>query len=263
MKTILDTIVAHKKKEVERLRKEKPIGELEKSPLFDRTPYSLREFLLNPEKSGIIAEFKRKSPSKDAINLTAEVKEVTRSYADHGASGLSVLTDSQFFGGGAKDLQQAREVNQIPILRKDFVIDEYQIIEAKALGADVILLIAECLTAAAIKHFTQVAQSLQLEVLVELHSAGQLGKIGTDNKLVGINNRDLTTFHVDIDRSIELADQLPQETVKIAESGINQPEVVIKMRKAGFQGFLMGEHFMKHQDPGLAFRKFAAAIRPS
>ncbi len=262
MKTILDTIVDHKKKEVQILKQEKPVAQLERLPGFERTPYSLRDSLLNPEKTGIIAEFKRKSPSRDRINQTAEVQKVTQAYSENGASGLSVLTDSHFFGGSTKDLQKARENNKIPILRKDFIIDEYQIIEAKAIGADVILLIAECLTREEIKSFTRLAQSLNLEVLLELHTARQLNKIGDDNNMVGINNRDLTTFQVDIDRSIALAGQLPEETLKIAESGIHDPAVVIKMRKAGFRGFLMGEHFMKHPDPGKAFRKFTNALNP-
>lgn len=263
MKTILDTIVTHKQKEVEKQKTIVSIRELENSSEFTRSPLSLKEFLLDPNKTGIIAEFKRKSPSKDVINQSANVWEVTQGYTQNGASGLSVLTDSYFFGGSSGDLQAARAANAIPILRKDFVIDEYQVIEAKAMGADVILLIAECLTTREVRDFTSLAQSLGLEVLLELHSAKQLGKIGAPNNLVGINNRDLTTFTVNIERSIELADRLPKETLKIAESGINDPKVVIKMQKAGFQGFLMGEHFMKQQDPGEAFRKFANAIRQS
>ena len=261
MSTILDTIIAHKKTEVEKRKKEISIRQLEKEKLFQRNCYSLRNSILNPQKSGIIAEFKRKSPSRDVINNTADVTTVTKAYTDNGASGLSVLTDTHFFAGTSEDLLQARAANQIPILRKDFIIDDYQIVEAKAIGADVILLIAECLTKEDIKTLTHFAKNLGLEVLLELHSAEQLDKIGAENDIVGINNRDLKTFTVNIDRSIELAHQLPQSTIKIAESGIDNPETVIKMKKAGFQGFLMGEHFMKNDDPGAAFRKFAKKIR--
>lgn len=260
MSTILDKIVLHKQKEVLAKKERTSIAKLEKQPAFTKECSSLRDAVLNPQKTGIIAEFKRKSPSKDIINDKAKVDQVTQAYTQNGASGLSVLTDHHFFGGSPEDLQATRKVNAIPILRKDFIIDEYQIIETKAMGADVLLLIAECLTRQTIKSFTQLAQSLGLEVLLELHAPSQLDKIGADNSIIGINNRDLTTFKVDIDRSIELAHQLPKDALKIAESGINDPRVVLKMKKAGFHGFLMGEHFMKEQDPGNAFRKFAQAI---
>lgn len=261
MDTILDAIVAHKQREVA-LQKEKcPLDTLEKSPFFEQSCFSLAKSLQAVDNSGIIAEFKRKSPSKGDINTSAQVEIVTQGYAQHGAAALSVLTDQQFFNGSATDLKVARKFNDIPILRKDFVIDEYQIIEAKAAGADVILLIAECLTAPQIKSFTQLAQSLGLEVLLELHSAEQLHKVSELNNIIGINNRDLKTFTVDIERSIALAHQLPDEAIKVAESGLNDPQTVFQLKQAGFDGFLMGEHFMKTADPVETFHQFSTSLQ--
>jgi len=178
------------------------VAALEKSDLFKRKPLSLKQFLFDPTKTGIITEFKRRSPSKGIINDNADVVAVTQAYTRYGASGLSVLTDHQFFGGSTEDLEKAR-VNEIPILRKDFVIDEYQIVEAKSMGADVILLIAACLEPATVKRLAAFAKSLQLEVLLELHAAEELGHICDDTELIGINNRNLKTFVVDIDHSFE------------------------------------------------------------
>lgn len=257
---ILDKITAYKKEEVAKNKTLIPAKALEAELYFSRTCFSLEKSIKNTKKTGIIAEFKRKSPSKDIINAEASVKEVTQAYSKHGASGLSVLTDQHFFGGGNADLIEARENNETPILRKDFIIDEYQIIEAKAIGADVVLLIAECLSAKKVAEFTRFAKNLDLEVLLEMHSEQQLDKVSPENNIIGINNRDLTTFKVDIERSIELSEKLPSGTLKIAESGISKPEVVKQMRQAGFQGFLMGEHFMKTKQPGKAFRKFAEQI---
>lgn len=260
MSTILDKIIAHKRKEVEKLKTEIPVKDLERQDEFSRTCFSLKENIRNTQKTGVIAEFKRKSPSKDDINLEASVQEVTQSYTQNGASGLSVLTDQDFFGGRNEDLKTARRHNTIPILRKDFIVDDYQIFEAKAIGADVILLITECLNKSEITKFTERAESLGMEVLLEMHSEKQLDKIGSENTIVGINNRDLTTFKVDIDRSIALSDKLPKTMVRIAESGINNAEVIKKMRAAGFDGFLMGEHFMKNDNPGRAFKEFVREI---
>src|SRR5699024_5523586 len=189
-----------------------PTKNLETAETFSRRCFSLKESIRNSEKTGIIAEFKRKSPSKDIINGRAKVEEVTEGYTENGASGLSVLTDNYFFAGSSEDLKIARTVNAIPILRKDFVIDEYQIIEAKAMGADVILLIAECLSKEEIARFTRFAKELGLEVLLEMHSDKQLEKISIENDIIGINNRDLTNFTVDIGRSIALSNQLPEKT---------------------------------------------------
>lgn len=261
MKNILTEIVAHKLIEVAERKKLRSNAELEQAPWFKRTPLSLSSFLKDPEKTGIIAEFKRRSPSKGLINGKVTVKEVTTAYTRYGASGLSVLTDEKYFGGTADDLQQARSHNNIPILRKDFVVDEYQILEAKAIGADVILLIAECLTAAEVAGLAKFAAGLGLEVLLEVHSESQLKKVTDHVHLVGVNNRDLTTFNVDFNRSCELAPKIPAGKCKVAESGINDPAAIATLRQAGFQGFLIGEYFMKQEDPGRAFETFVNSIR--
>lgn len=259
MSNILETIVNYKKQEVA-LRKEKiPIKELESSPAFSRLCFSLAESLTDKNKTGIITEFKRCSPSKGMINETAKVEEVTKKYTDYGASGLSVLTDEHFFKGSNLDLKKAR-MNKIPVLRKEFVMDEYQVIEAKSIGADVILLIAECLEKGEIKRLAKLAKELGMEILLEMHSESQLDKISPDVTLIGINNRDLKTFRVDIDRSIQLSQKLPDRMSKIAESGIDNPDTIRKMKQAGFDGFLIGEYFMKQQDPGEAFREFVEKI---
>lgn len=256
MSTILDKIVEYKTKEIAERKKLMSVKLLEAKPPFSRVCYSLKESILYPDKTGIIAEFKRKSPSKGIINNQSDVADVTTKYAAYGASGLSILTDNHFFGGNNEDVEKARSANAIPILRKEFIVDEYQIIEAKAIGADVILLIAECLSKEEVTQFAAFAKSLGLEVLLEMHSKTQLDKVSDDVTLVGINNRDLTTFEVNIDRSIELANLLPKKLPKIAESGISHPETIVRMKKAGFDGFLIGECFMKEEDPGEAFGKF-------
>lgn len=256
---ILDKIIAHKKIEVAERKAATGIAGLEKSPAFTRSVLSLKQFLLDDNKTGIIAEFKRKSPSKGIINGDADVVAVTTAYTQHGASGLSVLTDTTFFGGSTEDLVKAR-VNQVPILRKEFIIDEYQVVEAKAMGADVILLIAACLTPAEVKRLATFAQSLQLEVLLELHDEEELEHVCDETVLVGINNRNLKTFVVDIERSLAMAQRIPANKVKIAESGISAVENIRLFRDNGFRGFLIGENFMKEPNPGLAFEKFVKAL---
>ena len=258
---ILETIVAWKKKELAQTKANVPVAELEKAPGYARNCQSLKASLERAESSGIIAEFKRRSPSKGNINATATVERVIPAYALHGATGLSVLTDHHFFGGGNADLQVARSVSDLPILRKEFIIDPYQVVEAKAIGADVVLLIAECLNQKEVAALAKQATSLGLEVLLEMHSQEQLHKLCPEVTMVGINNRDLTTFSVDIDRSIALARKLPDAMPKIAESGINDPAVIHQMKQAGFDGFLIGEHFMKQKDPGVAFQQFIAQVR--
>lgn len=260
MKNILAEIVAHKQTEVAARKQQRSAEELQQTSVFDREPLSLRSFLQNPEKTGIIAEFKRRSPSKGLINGEVTVQQVTTAYTRYGASGLSVLTDEKYFGGSSDDLQQARSFNQIPILRKDFVIDEYQILEAKAIGADVILLIAECLDAAQVAHLSRFAHNLGLEVLLEVHSEAQLEKVTDHTHLVGVNNRDLITFQVDFNRSCELAPKIPADKIKVAESGINDPAAIVTLKAAGFQGFLIGEHFMKQEDPARAFENFVQTL---
>jgi len=219
----------------------------------------LREFLLDPRKTGIIAEFKRRSPSKGPINENADVVDVTQEYVRGGASGLSVLTDERFFGGSIEDMDKARQ-NSVPILRKDFMIDEYQLLEAKAFGADVILLIAACLTPVEVKRLAVFARSLGLEVLLEIHNEEELGHICEETELVGVNNRDLKTFTVDVERSIRLLGKIPPEKIIIAESGISRVDTIVHLRKSGFHGFLIGENFMKEKNPGLAFQDFAAHL---
>lgn len=262
MTDILEEIVRHKRVEVMERREKTPEKELMKRPAFSRTCLSLKASLADTHTAGIITEFKKRSPSKGAIHEDADVAEVTTGYARYGASGLSVLTDAPFFGGSTADLEAARVLNRIPILRKDFVIDPYQVIETKAMGADVMLLIAECLSRAEVTSLAALARELGLEVLLEMHSGRELDKIGPDISLVGINNRDLKTFRVDIERSIQLGERLPDTLPRIAESGIDDPHTLLRMRDAGFDGFLMGEHFMKQPRPEEAFRDFLSALPP-
>jgi indole-3-glycerol phosphate synthase len=217
---------------------------------------------LDDSKTGIIAEFKRKSPSKGIINDKADVIEVTEAYTKNGASCLSVLTDENFFGGTTADLKKAR-INNIPILRKDFIVDEYQVVEARAMGADVILLIAACLTPQRVKELATFAKSLQLEVLLEIHNEEELQHICAETEIVGVNNRDLKTFTVDINRSIQLSKKIPADKIKIAESGIHDIETIITFKNAGFRGFLIGENFMKQADPAKAFADFANQLKLS
>ena len=257
---ILDEIIAYKKKEVAERAATHPIQLLEKSLYFDSECLSLAHYIQREDKSGIIAEFKRKSPSKGMINEYANVEKVSIGYMQAGASALSVLTDNKFFGGKNEDLITARKFNFCPILRKDFTVSEYQIIEAKSIGADAILLIAAVLTKEEIKQFTTVAHQLGLEVLLEVHTQEELEKYIPEIKLVGINNRNLKTFDVDFDNSIRLAQQLPSATVKIAESGISDPKNIVELKKHGFEGFLIGENFMKKADPGRACKKFIDQI---
>ncbi len=249
---ILDKIVAHKRKEVEDRKSLYPAKLLEKSIYFETPVVSLRKYIQRPDKSGVIAEFKRQSPSKGPINPYASVEKVSIGYMQGGASALSILTDETFFGGKNADLTEARKFNFCPILRKDFVIDEYQIIEARSIGADAVLLIAECLEEKELAGLASFAQSLGLEVLMEVHSQEQLGKITENVDLLGVNNRDLTTFEVSLATSMELAKAIPEGVVKVSESGINDPQAIVQLKDYGFEGFLIGEHFMREPDPGKA-----------
>jgi indole-3-glycerol phosphate synthase len=252
---ILETIIEKKKTEVEERKTSKNISDLEKMPLFKRETFSLTEFLLNSDKTGIIAEFKRESPSKGIINNSSFTGEVIKDYVKYGASAVSVLTDEDFFGGTLTDLQEVRN-NNIPILRKDFIIDEYQLIESKAFGADIILLIAACLSKEEVKQLAIFAKKLGLNVLLEIHGESELAHICDEVDVVGINNRDLKTFKVDINRSIELCKKIPSHKIKISESGIDEVETIHHLKRNGFSGFLMGEKFMKEKDPGKAFGNF-------
>ena len=256
--TILEKIVAYKKKEVTERKSLYPVDLLKKSIYFSTPVVSLTSYLLDPKKSGIIAEFKRRSPSKGNINPYVTVEEVSIGYMQAGASALSVLTDEQFFGGSNADLIEARKFNFCPILRKEFIIDEYQIYEAKSIGADAILLIAECLSKTNVRKLAKLAKSLGLEVLMEIHSEDQLEKLCPELDLIGVNNRNLKTFKVSIQNSIDLFSKIPTEFVRISESGINDPKSVVRLKECGYQGFLIGEHFMKSANPG---RKCANFVR--
>lgn len=258
--TILDKIIAHKKMELATNAAMTSIHDLENRKLFRREVISLSEFLLDKSKTGIIAEFKRKSPSKGIINSEASVVEVTSGYFREGASGVSILTDNQFFGGSAVDLSLARENSTFPILRKDFIIDEYQVIESKAIGADAILLIAAALGKPEILTLAHLARSLGLEVLLEIHGNEELDKVNQYVNILGVNNRNLKTFEVNTDTSEKLADKMPAGFIKISESGISSPQIIRKLKTAGYHGFLIGEKFMYAPDPVKAFAEFVKLI---
>lgn len=255
--TILDKIVKHKLQEISEARSKVSVSRLEEAELFHRECYSLRDFMLSPERTGIIAEFKRASPSKGIINDKVSPAEVTKGYSQAGASALSVLTDSHFFGGRVSDLLQAREANTIPVLRKEFILDEYQIIEAKAIGADIILLIASILAPETISRFTKLAKNLGLSVLLEVHNLQELERsLCDDLDAVGVNNRNLADFSVSLQHSYDLVNKIPDQFLKVSESGISNPQTIFELKKAGFNGFLIGENFMKEENPGLAMKDF-------
>ncbi len=257
---ILEKIIADKIKEIAENRILRSVKELEQSRYFDRAIIPLTDYILNPEKSGIIAEFKRKSPSKGLINSESDVMVVTSGYSLYGASGLSVLTDSYFFGGSNEDLSLARQSNNIPVLRKDFIIDEYQIIESRSIGADAILLIAAALDKKEILSLARFARSLDLQVLLEIHNKAEIDVLNEFINVIGVNNRNLNTFEVNTGISLELADYIPEQFLKISESGLSSVELMRELRSAGYEGFLMGEVFMKSSDPVAAFSDFVSKI---
>jgi indole-3-glycerol phosphate synthase len=257
---ILETIIAKKKIEVAQRKQGKSIAELEKTKFFDNETLSFRDFLLRDDKTGIIAEFKRKSPSKGIINDTASVADITSAYTRFGASTISVLTDEEFFGGTLNDLLEAT-INEVPLLRKDFIIDEYQLLESKAFGAEIILLIAACLTTHEVASLAAFAKNIGLNVLLEIHNEQELHHICNDVDVVGVNNRDLKTFSTNINRSIELSSKIPADKVKISESGIENVASIILLREHGYRGFLIGEKFMKERDPGKAFENFTDELK--
>ena len=254
--TILDTIVENRRKELNLLRKRTSVRDLEQCILFNRKAISVSEFLLNKSKTGIIAEYKRKSPSKGIINSFSEVTEVTSGYFREGASGVSVLTETQYFGGSNADLLHTREDSSFPILRKDFIIDEFQVIESKSIGADAILLIAAVLDKREVIDLARLARSIGLEVLLEIHDESELDKVNPYINIIGVNNRNLKTFEVKIDISEKLAEKIPYGFLKISESGISSPQIVKNLRDSGFNGFLIGEKFMCTSDPVSAFCEF-------
>ncbi len=260
MKNILDQIVEQKRIEVREKQQLQSIEDLKQNPFFQQTVISAKASVLNPTKTGIIAEFKRKSPSKGFINANAKVENVVKGYQQFGASVVSVLTDENFFGGSIADLQAAKQQLNIPVLRKDFIVDDYQVYETKAIGADLMLLIAECLTKEEVYRLAKLANEIGLEVLLEIHSEDQLEKMNEYIDLIGINNRNLKTFVVDTEKSKQILKQLPADLIKVAESGISDPEVVKDLKAAGFQSFLIGENFMKHENPADAFQEFVNQI---
>lgn len=259
---ILDKIIEAKKAEVAHQKMVVDIEMLMEIPDFNRKCISLKANLLKKGSPGIIAEFKQKSPSKGEINISAKVEEVTKAYVDAGVSGLSVLTEPKFFGGSQANLVKARETNpKIPILRKDFMIDPYQLIEAKAYGADVILLIAACLEKEQAEMLAKKAKELGMEVLMEIHNSEELEKVNDFVDIVGVNNRDLKTFTMDIETSVRLSKLIPDKFVKISESGLESAKTIHYLRENGFKGFLIGETFMKTDNPGEACRKFIAELK--
>lgn len=259
---ILEKIIEYKRREVEERKSLYPSKLLEQSIYFESQPVSLARYVRRKDLTGIIAEFKRKSPSKGMINAYATVERTTLGYMQAGASALSVLTDKPSFGGSNDDLTTARKFNFCPIIRKDFTVDEYQIIEAKSIGADAILLIAAVLTPEQSKGLCAFAHSLQMEVLLEVHDEMELSRhVETPANLIGVNNRNLKTFEVSLDVSKKLAELIPPAAVKVSESGITDPSTIIELRKSGYEGFLMGENFMKHSRPEKAAREFVAALR--
>ncbi len=258
---ILEKIIAHKRNEVAEAKGLYPVKLLEQSIFFSSPTVSLKKYVQRDDKTGIIAEFKRKSPSKGVINAYASVERTSIGYMQAGASALSILTDKNFFGGSNDDLKTARKYNFCPILRKDFTIDEYQIIEAKSIGADAILLIAAVLSPAEIKKLVAFAHSLGLEVLLEVHDAAELkSNLDSGADLVGVNNRNLKTFEVSLEVSKTLADLIPDGVVGVSESGISTPANIIELRKYGYQGFLIGENFMRHSRPEEEAKNFTSEL---
>jgi indole-3-glycerol phosphate synthase len=257
---ILDRIILDKRQEVLLKKSLIPIQQLEKSVLFGIKTNSISANLRN-SKSGIIAEHKRRSPSKATINNDYTVNQVVTAYENAGVCGISVLTDGKYFGGSLDDLLLAKASVNTPLLRKDFVVDEYQILEAKAYGADCILLIAAVLSPIEIKNLSKFAQALGLEVLLEVHDLEELEKsITTTVNMVGVNNRNLKTFEVSLENSIQLADKIPNEFVKISESGISSIDAIKELQKHNYQGFLIGENFMKSDNIDAITKDFVTTL---
>lgn len=257
---ILDKIVIDKRKEVDLRKSMIPIKQLEASVLFERDTNSLAKNL-RTSSSGIIAEHKRRSPSKSVINQDLNIQDVAKGYEDAGVSGMSVLTDGKYFGGSIDDLVVARASCNLPLLRKEFVIDKYQIIEAKAYGADVILLIAAILKREEIKQFSELAKRLNLDVLLEVHNEEELHKsIMPSLDMLGVNNRNLKTFEVSLDTSKQLSEMIPNDFVKVSESGISSVEAIKALQSFGYRGFLIGEYFMKTNYPGQSASEFIKTL---
>lgn len=260
MKDILSEIVANKRLEVAAHKEQTSYHELEKLIETCGLPiYPMKSALLESQ-SGIIAEFKRRSPSKGWMSQHADAERVTAIYVEAGAAVLSVLTDEHYFGGTLHDLSTTTRNAKIPVMRKEFIVDEYQILQARLCGASAILLIAAALTKEESIRFTRFAQQLGLDVLLELHDENEVEYVAPENDLVGINNRNLGTFVTDIEKSYKMIDFLPREAVLVSESGISNPKTVKELREAGYRGFLIGENFMKTDDPGERLRQFIEAV---
>lgn len=254
---ILNQIVAHKKEETARQKELYPVKLLEQSIYFSTPVVSIKRYIARKDKSGVIAEIKRKSPSQGLINPQVSVERTSIGYMQAGASALSVLTDRRFFGGSNEDLSIARKYNFCPILRKDFIIDEYQIIEAKSIGADAILLIAAALDPKKLRMLCAFAQSLQLEVILEVHNESELmSNLDAQPDLIGVNNRNLNTFEVDVNVSKRLASKIPASIAGISESGIDSPALILELRQYGYSGFLLGQTFMQTGHPDKAASNF-------
>ena len=259
---ILDEIVANKWREIEQEKALFSTKKLESSEYFERSTASMSSYILDPNKSGIISEFKRKSPSKGIINDRSDVTDVIQGYAVAGVSGISILTDNNYFAGSRDDLIAARPFVDNPILRKDFMLDEYQIIQAKSIGADCILLIASILTPKQIKSLAEFARSFEMEVLLEVHDQDELERSMNEHvNLLGVNNRNLKIFKTDIQISKDLAPLIPSDFVKVSESGISDPTKILELKEFGYQGFLIGENFMKTDDPGLSAKEFIVELK--
>ncbi len=261
MKDILSEIVVNKKIEVARQKKELSLKELEKQlqQKADIPFKSLKEALENSE-TGIIAEFKRRSPGKGWLHKDADVGVAAKAYDDVGATALSILTDEKFFGGTLTDLKSAVQNVNIPVMRKEFIVDEYQIYQAKLYGASAVLLIAAAITKEESIRFTKLANQLELDVLLELHDERETDYISPLNELIGVNNRNLGSFVTDTEKSFRMAELLPIESVWVSESGISDVNVVKELRDAGYKGFLIGELFMKTGNPGESLMKFIQQI---
>lgn len=258
---ILQQIVAYKRTEFSLRMVHYPESKLENSPLYVRKCFSLKEHLSGAGASQIIAEFKRQSPSKGIINNKAGAVETIRGYAQAGASGISILTDKKFFGGSIQDIEITRQDVDVPILRKDFILTTYQITEAKAIGADVILLIAAILSDAQIAELALFAKELGMEVICEVHTESELERALQPNvDIIGVNNRNLKNFQVSIENAVRLAEKIPNDFLKIAESGLENAEDIIRLRELGYKGFLMGETFMKEEKPAEALKNFVEEL---
>lgn len=262
MTDILQEIIAHKRIEVERFKELLPEQEIHRrvEAILDFSVPSMRDALVKSD-SGIIAEFKRRSPSKGWIKEDGKAEEIPLSYQENGAAALSILTDEQYFGGKDDFIRIARHAGvQIPILYKNFIIDEYQLFQARLCGASAALLIAADLTKSECRTLLHTAHELGLEVLLEMHGEGELEYAELEPDMCGINNRNLGSFITDVQNSFRLAGLLPQDAVKVSESGISHPQTIRDLRLAGFHGFLIGETFMKTPNPGQALNDFITQL---